>query len=83
MADDIEFGGAEEITEEELPEGMSPVDIDAVDEVDDTDVVIEDTDAPLVKPSPLDQDDEEKVEEEIDTEEASYFFDDDKGFDAR
>lgn len=84
MSDDIEFGGADELTEEELPEGMSTVDVDAVDEVDDSDTPIDDTEASPVKRSPLDDDEEGKEgEEEVDTEEASYFFDEDKGFDAR
>ena len=83
MADDIEFGGTGEVTEEELGDGVSVVDEDVVGEVDDADIIPEDLDVPLVKPSPLDEEDEEKVEEEIDMEEASYFFEDDKGFDAR
>jgi len=80
MADDIEFGGADELTEEELPEGMSPVDVDAadavIDEVDvDIDTLADDSD-PLAKPAFDEDDDTEKIEEEFDPEEEAYFLGD-------
>lgn len=77
MADENEFGGAGEITEEELGDGIAVVtDVDAVDEVDDADVIVDDIIDPLLpKKDPLEEE-EEKPEEEIDPEEEAYFFGD-------
>ncbi|HEY0980424.1 MAG TPA: hypothetical protein VGE18_03395 [Candidatus Paceibacterota bacterium] len=76
MADENEFGGAGEITEEELGDGIAVVtDVDAVDEVDDADVIVDDIVDPLL-PKTLLEEDEEKPEEEIDPEEEAYFFGD-------
>lgn len=78
MADENEFGGAGEITEEELGDGIAVVtDVDAVDEVDDADVIVDDIIDPLLpKPNILEEEEEEKPEEEIDPEEEAYFFGD-------
>lgn len=77
MADENEFGGAGEITEEELGDGIAVVtDVDAVDEVDDADVIVDDIVDPLLPKTLLDDEEEEKPEEEIDPEEEAYFFGD-------
>ena len=77
MADDIEFGGEEEMTEAELPEGMAPVDVDAV--IDEVDVdldhpIADDTDAPAK--SAFDDEEGEPLGEELDPEEEKYFLGD-------
>ncbi|MFZ4500130.1 MAG: hypothetical protein ACOYMZ_01370 [Minisyncoccia bacterium] len=77
MADENEFGGAGEITEEELGDGIAVVtDVDAVDEVDDADVIVDDIVDPLLPKTLLEDEEEEKPEEEIDPEEEAYFFGD-------